>query len=125
MIVILKQDCTKEQELAVTHAVESKGLKVNPVYGENQTILGLIGDIHGLNLETLSNFDGVAQVMRVSTPYKKVGRMFHPDDTVIDVAGVKICGDGRPLLSRGRRANCGSGKTGKGCWRQYFARWGI
>ena len=90
MIFILKQDCTKEQELAVTHAVESKGLKVNPVYGENQTILGLIGDIHGLNLETLSNFDGVAQVMRVSTPYKKVGRMFHPDDTVIDVAGVKI-----------------------------------
>jgi len=92
MIVILKKDCTKLQEQEVTEAVVRRGLKVNPVHGENQTILGLIGNVHGLNLEILSSFDGVEKVMYVSTPYKKVGRMFHPDDTVIDVNGVKIGG---------------------------------
>ena len=36
--------------------------------------------------------DEVAEVKRIQEPYKNANRKFHPDDTVIDVNGVKIGG---------------------------------
>lgn len=32
----------------------------------------------------------VDKAMRVQEPFKRANRMFHPDDSVIDVSGVKV-----------------------------------
>jgi 3-deoxy-7-phosphoheptulonate synthase len=56
------------------------------------SILGLVGDTTSLDMGKLTLDPNVERVMRVQEPYKKANRKFHPDDTVVDVGGVKIGG---------------------------------
>ena len=44
MIVVLKQNVSKEEIEKLTKQIEAKGLTVNPVIGTEKSILGLVGD---------------------------------------------------------------------------------
>jgi len=92
MIIVLKNTCTEKQFKEIESVVKSYGLGIHRSDGESQTILGLIGDVRTIPSDRLVNFEGVESVVPVSTPYKMAGRMFHPEDTVIDVKGVKVGG---------------------------------
>jgi 3-deoxy-7-phosphoheptulonate synthase len=48
-------------------------------------VLGLVGDTSGINEETLSAHHLVEKVIRVQEPYKRANRLFHPQDTRIDI----------------------------------------
>lgn len=95
MIIVLKQDCKKEQQLAFSEMLkETYGVKVNVWEGVNSTVLGLLGDTTTIDIEYIDAQDIVESVKRVQEPYKKANRKFHPENTVIDIGnGVKI-GDG-------------------------------
>lgn len=93
MIVILKSNCTKDQMEEIESLITSYGLGIHKSVGESQTIMGLIGDVRVVSSDRLMSFAGVDNVLSVSTPYKMAGRHFHPEDTVINVKGVKIGGD--------------------------------
>ena len=93
MIIICKNTATKEQLDKIESLVKSYGLEMHKTIGEDMTVLGLVGDVRRLPEDRLLSYEGVEDIVRVSTPYKLAGRMFHPDDTVIDVGGVKIGGD--------------------------------
>lgn len=95
MIIVLKQDCKKEQQLAFSEMLkEAYGVKVNVWEGVNSTVLGLLGDTTTIDIEYIDAQDIVESVKRVQEPYKKANRKFHPENTVIDIGnGVKI-GDG-------------------------------
>jgi len=56
------------------------------------TILGVIGDTSTLDINLLRVNDWVEKVMRVQEPFKRANRMFHPEDSVVDVNGIKIGG---------------------------------
>ena len=56
------------------------------------TILGLVGDTVALDEDEIMLNEHVERVMRVQEPYKKANRKFHPEDTVVDVNGVKVGG---------------------------------
>jgi len=58
----------------------------------NMTILGVIGDTSTLDINLLRVNDWVEKVMRVQEPFKRANRMFHPEDSVVDVNGIKIGG---------------------------------
>jgi len=63
--------------------VESVGGAAFVSKGVVRTIIGLVGDIdsfHHLNLRTLP---GVADVHRISDPYKLVSRQHHPDRSTV------------------------------------------
>lgn len=66
---------------------------VNTWHGTHSTVLGLIGDTHLIDIETIGANKIVESVKRVQEPYKKANRKFHPDNTVIDVCG-NLIGDG-------------------------------
>ncbi|MBD5133115.1 MAG: 3-deoxy-7-phosphoheptulonate synthase [Clostridiales bacterium] len=87
MVVIMKHDFTAEQLEQAVHAMEAGGVRVMVSKGSETTILGAEGDASGLNQETLAQLSGVERVMRVSEPYKKANRKYHPDDSVIDMGG--------------------------------------
>ena len=78
MIAVLKNTATKEQ--------------VNESKGEYCTVLGLIGDTSASDINLLQGLEIVESVTRVSETFKKANRKFHPEDTVVDVSGVKIGG---------------------------------
>ncbi len=93
MVIVCKNTATKEQLSAIEELVKSYGLSMHKSVGENMTVLGLVGDVRRLPADRLLSYEGVEDIVRVSTPYKLAGRMFHPEDTVIEVKGVKIGGD--------------------------------
>ena len=94
MIAILKKDA---DETAVDHLVswiEKKGLQAHVSQGENEIIIGLVGDTTKIDPFLLESMDIVERVQRVSEPFKKANRKFHPADTVVDCGhGVKIGGE--------------------------------
>ena len=92
MIVILKQQVKNEEIEKLIKHIEAKGLKVSPVIGTEKSILGLIGDTSQIDLSSLEANEIVEKVMHVQEPFKKANRMFHPEDTIVDVNGIKIGG---------------------------------
>lgn len=83
MVVVMSPDATDEDVAHVVEKVESVGGEAFVSKGVVRTIIGLVGDIesfHGLNLRTLR---GVADVHRISDPYKLVSRQHHPDRSTV------------------------------------------
>lgn len=92
MVVILKDHAEQKKVKNLTDWLENQGLSVHSVVGQYQTILGLIGDTSKVDIDLIQGLDIVENVKRISEPYKNANRKFHPDDTVIDVDGIKIGG---------------------------------
>src|SRR3954447_15814475 len=83
MVVVMSPDATDEDIAAVVARVEAVGGEAFVSKGLVRTIIGLVGDIdsfHHLNLRTLK---GVADVHRISDPYKLVSRQHHPDRSTV------------------------------------------
>ncbi len=92
MIIILKSNPDEQQKENLITWLHSLGLDTHMSQGEYQTILGLVGDTSKVDIDLIKSLEIVQDVKRIREPYKNVNRDFHPDDTVIDVAGVKIGG---------------------------------
>ncbi len=92
MIAVLKETATEQQISNLVNWFESQGLKVNRSQGDFVTILGLIGDTTKIDIDLLRGLDIIDNVMRISEPFKKANRKFHPEDSVVDISGVKIGG---------------------------------
>jgi 3-deoxy-7-phosphoheptulonate synthase len=89
MVVVMSPDATDEDVARVVEKVESVGGEAFVSKGVVRTIVGLVGDIesfHHLNLRTMS---GVADVHRISDPYKLVSRQHHPDRSTVWVGGAE------------------------------------
>ncbi len=97
MIITLKNSVKKEQYDALVRKLESVGLTVHSSTGANYTVLGLVGNTTMIDERDIKALEYVDNVQRVSAPYKLASRMFHPQDSVIDVGGVKI-GAGQPVV---------------------------
>ena len=92
MIVVMSPLATKENLQDVIRKLESLNLRAHLSTGDERTIVGVIGDkkiIANLEMEMMA---GVEKTVRITEKYKLVSRDFHPQDTVIDVDGVKIGG---------------------------------
>jgi len=92
MIAVLKQGVSQAQLEHLKGWLSSRGLDVHISQGSYQTIIGLIGDTSRVDIDLLQGLDIVESVTRITEPFKSANRKFHPDDTVIDAAGVKIGG---------------------------------
>lgn len=93
MILVMSKDASPEQVEAVLRKIEDFGLKTHPIYGVQKTVIGVIGDDKTKIVETMAGYPGVEQIIPILKPYKFASRETHPQDTVIEVRGVKIGGD--------------------------------
>ncbi len=85
MVVVMSADATDEDVATVVARVEAAGGEAFVSRGVARTIVGLVGDVdafRGLNLRSLP---GVADVHRISVPYKLVSREHHPERSVVSV----------------------------------------
>ena len=92
MIAVIKQSATEKQQQSLISWLEGQGVEVHISKGKDYTVLGLVGDTTGIDMELIGSLDIVSSVKRVSEPFKQCNRKFHPEDTVVDVGGVKIGG---------------------------------
>jgi 3-deoxy-7-phosphoheptulonate synthase len=99
MVAVLKNGVSKEAISNLCKHFENQGFTVHLSEGQYQTILGLIGDTSKIDIEDLENLEIVETVKRISDPFKSANRKFHPDDSVVNVGGVKIGGGNFALIA--------------------------
>ena len=90
MIIVLKQHSGQKEIDRVENLIKTKGLDTHIVKGAGQTIIGCIGDTSRIDAKLFEVNPYVDKVIHVQEPYKLANRAFHPEDTVVDVSGVKV-----------------------------------
>lgn len=90
MIITLKKSTPKAEFDRLMDYLEGCNVRLNISYGDMFTVVGLVGDTTRISERKLEANEWVEHVQRVQAPYKLANRMFHPEDTIVDVGGVKI-----------------------------------
>ena len=92
MVVVMKPTARRADIEKLVKEFEGQGLQVGITNGVDCTILGLVGDTTAVDLNKITTNEQVERVMRVSEPYKRANRKFHPEDTVVKVGSAAIGG---------------------------------
>ncbi len=101
MLIVMHHHATPEQVDQVIAAVKVMGLTAEPIPGSLRTAIGVLGNQGYVDDSTIRTLPGVRETIHVSKPYKMASRDFHPEASIIDVAGVKF-GDGeKPVMIAG------------------------
>ena len=101
MIITLKKDTPKNEVERIIKSYEDRGFQVNNSQGSNYHILGLIGDTTSLDEKIIKANPWIEDVTRIAAPYKKANRLFHPEDTIVEAAGIKIGGNEKIVIIGG------------------------
>lgn len=99
MIVVMKNNATDAQIEAVYEKLVESGFDIHRSTGSSRTILGVVGDTKSVDTRTFEVLDGVHEVVRITEPYKLVGRTFKPEDTIVKIKNVAIGGNKIALMA--------------------------
>ncbi len=99
MIVIMKPDAQEEQISLIVNELRSLNMDVQINRGVECTVLGVLGQTMEVDTSSLELNPSVDRVVRVSEPFKKANRKFHPDDTEIKVGKASIGGPELALIA--------------------------
>ena len=97
MLVVMKPHATAEETQAVCERIESLGYRAHPMPGAQRTAIGITGNQGAVDQDTLELMSGVAEVIKVSKPYKLVSRDVKEEDTIIRFPGSTATIGGREL----------------------------
>ena len=101
MLIVMSHTASQADIDKVIDSVKQLGFSAAPIPGSERTAIGVLGNKGYVDDATIRDLPGVQQTIHVSKPYKLVSRDFHPENTIVDVAGVKI-GEGlRPVVVAG------------------------
>ncbi len=92
MVVVVEQNASEKDIEGIIRVLHDYGFDVHRSTGVNQTVLGAIGVKPDFDTRQIELLPGVAHVYRITEPYKLASRSFKPENTVLDVRGVKIGG---------------------------------
>ena len=92
MIISTKKGTPQVELDRIVDNFEKQGLSVTMIRGTDYNVFGLVGDTTKIAEKDVLANPWVENVTRVSAPYKRANRLFHPADSVIDCGGVKIGG---------------------------------
>ncbi|MGH7551479.1 MAG: hypothetical protein ACREMQ_00450, partial [Longimicrobiales bacterium] len=99
MLIVMNLDATETDIWRVVETIESLGFKAHPMPGSNRTAIGLTGNQGAVDPAPFAELPGVAECVRVTKPYKLVGRDLKHDKTVIRVGEAEIGGDGFAMIA--------------------------
>jgi len=97
MLVVMKAQATPEEIQAVCEHIEQLGFRPHPLPGAQRTAIGITGNQGEIDRGNIEELSGVAEVIRVSKPYKLVSRDVKEDDTIITFPGTNATIGGRDL----------------------------
>ncbi len=97
MLVVMKAQATPEEIQAVCDHIGQLGFRAHALPGAQRTAIGITGNQGQIDQGNLEEMSGVAEVIRVSKPYKLVSRDVKEEDTIIRFPGTDITIGGRDL----------------------------
>ena len=93
MLIVMKPGATASEIDAVVNIVETVGFRAHPMPGATRTAIGITGNEGPIDVRRFENLAGVAEVIRVTKPYKLVTLDLRPDKTVVRVDNATIGDD--------------------------------
>ena len=100
MVITLKQNAEQQYINQLHKEIKDAGCRIHACIGDLYTVYGIEGDTSKLDEKTIKANKAVKDVVRIVAQYKLANRLFHPEDSVIDVAGIKVGGKS-PLVMIG------------------------
>src|SRR6202142_3827646 len=97
MLVVMKAQASREEIQAVCDHIESLGFRAHALPGAQRTAIGITGNQGEVDRGNIEELSGVAEVIRVSKPYKLASRDVKEEDTIIRFAGTDATIGGRDL----------------------------
>ncbi|MGF7186204.1 3-deoxy-7-phosphoheptulonate synthase [Desulfitispora alkaliphila] len=99
MVIKLIPGTSKETIAMISSSIEAKGIKVEVIEGSERTIMGLVGNTALIDVDSLKAFPEVEKVIKISEPFRKANRLWHPENSVIDVGGQLIGGNKLTIIA--------------------------
>src|SRR3954470_13620161 len=100
VIIVMRATATDQNIDTILRRLDEYELKGHLSRGEERTIIGVVGATIPPTLrEEMELLDGVKEAVRITRPYKLAAREFHPDDTIVDVRGVKVGGSSCVIIA--------------------------
>lgn len=92
MIIVMKPHAEQSKIEAIRQNLINKGFQINEIQGTSYCILGVVGDTSTLDPKLISANSSVEKIMHVQEPFKQVNRLFHPENSIINIANTSIGG---------------------------------
>ncbi|PYJ28530.1 MAG: 3-deoxy-7-phosphoheptulonate synthase [Verrucomicrobia bacterium] len=100
MLIVMKPTATARDIDAVVNVIEAIGLRAHAMPGATRTAIGITGNEGPVDGRRFENLTGVAEVIRVTKPYKLITLDLRPDKTVVRVGDATI-GDSKFAIIAG------------------------
>src|SRR5438046_8467923 len=95
----MKPSATAGDVDAVVKLVEAIGLRAHSMPGATRTAIGITGNQGPIDGRRFENLPGVAEVIRVTKPYKLITLDLRPEKTIVRIDGATVGGDELALIA--------------------------
>src|SRR5688572_16265299 len=99
MLIVMKTDATEAQIEHVVNVINELGYRGHPLPGAQRTAIGVTGNQGAVAASRFENMPGVAEVIRVTKPYKLITLDLRPEKTVVKVGEATIGGDELAIIA--------------------------
>lgn len=99
MLIVMKTDATESQIQNVVSVIAELGFRGHPLPGAQRTAIGVTGNQGTVEATRFENMPGVAEVIRVSKPYKLITLELRPEKTIVKVGDAAIGSDDLAIIA--------------------------
>jgi 3-deoxy-7-phosphoheptulonate synthase len=99
MLIVMKPGAAAQQIDAVVNVIQKIGLRPHPMPGATRTAIGITGNQGPVDGRRFENLSGVAEVIRVTKPYKLITLDLRPEKTVVRVGDATIGGNELAIIA--------------------------
>jgi 3-deoxy-7-phosphoheptulonate synthase len=99
MLIVMKTNATEREVATVIDLVTSIGLRAHPVPGALRTAIGITGNQGAVDATHFENLPGVAEVIRVTKPYKLITLDLKPEKTIVRCGDATIGDDNLTIIA--------------------------
>jgi len=95
----MKPSATAREIDVVVDSIEAIGLRAHPMPGATRTAIGTTGNQGPVDGRRFENLPGVAEVIRVTKPYKLITLDLRPEKTIVQIDGARIGGSELAIIA--------------------------
>jgi 3-deoxy-7-phosphoheptulonate synthase len=99
MLIVMKPSAAAPEIEAVVNVIQKVGLRPHPMPGATRTAIGITGNQGPIDGRRFENLPGVAEVIRVTKPYKLITLDLRPEKTVVRVGDATIGGNELAIIA--------------------------
>lgn len=92
MIIVMKPKTPEAEIERIRGKISELGCEIHESKGVNYHLFGLVGNTNTVDPDHILAIESVEKVIHVQEPYKIANRLFHPEDSVVEIGDRKIGG---------------------------------